>query len=350
MNDAPSADQRLQTISLLLLATIAVGFALYWLQSVLVPFVLSLFIALGLSPLISLLTRRLRLPHWLAVLVTLLFGIALMALVGFLITVSANRLAANASNYQSQVRALVNGFLQRFPLEQYGLNADEVVRLPLQAISTVAVSIANAVVSLVSQGSLVLIFLGFLLLGGSAGTSPDDGSASDSPAGGLWGEAESQVKRYIVFKFILSAITGVLVGSILAALRVELAMTFGLMAFLLNFIPSIGSIVATLLPLPVVLVSPEASWMTVILALAVPGVVQISIGNIVEPKLMGGGLDLHPVTVLLALMIWGTLWGIVGMLLATPITAVIKIICERSEVMRPVADLFAGRLDALRGG
>jgi len=340
VSDAPTADQRLQTVSLLLLATIAVAFALYWLQSVLVPFVLSLFIALGLSPLIALLTVRLRLPHWLAVLVTLLFAIALLALVGFLITISANRLAANAVTYQAEVRSLVNGFLQRFPLEEYGLNADEVVRLPLQAISTVAVSIANAIVTLVSQGAVVLVFLGFLLLGGSP---------RSEPVGGVWGEAESRVKRYIVFKFILSAITGVLVGTILALLGVELAMAFGLMAFLLNFIPSIGSIVATLLPLPMVLVSSDASWLTVVLALALPGAVQMTIGNVIEPKVMGGELDLHPVAILLALMIWGTLWGIVGMLLATPITAVMKIICERSEVMRPVADLLAGRLDALRG-
>ena len=88
--------------------------------------------------------------------------------------------------------------------------------------------------------------------------------------------------------------------------------------------------------------------MTVVLAIALPGAVQMSVGNIIEPKLMGEELDLHPVTILLALMIWGAIWGIVGMLLATPITAVMKILFERMELTRPVADLFAGRLDAFR--
>jgi len=119
------------------------------------------------------------------------------------------------------------------------------------------------------------------------------------------------------------------------------------MAFLLNFIPSIGSIVATLLPLPVVLVSPDVSGLTIILALVLPGAVQMFIGNVVEPKVMGDELDLHPVTILLSLMIWGAIWGIVGMLLATPIVAVMKIFFERSELTRPVADLLAGRLDRL---
>jgi AI-2 transport protein TqsA len=272
--------------------------------------------------------------------VTLLVAIAILVLVGFLITVSANRLAANAGTYQAQVRTLIDGFLERFPLEQYGVDPDEVVRLPLQAISTVAVNIANAIVTLVSQGSVVLVFLGFLLVGGAA---------RNEPLGGVWGEVESRIKRYIVFKFFLSAITGVLVGSILSVLGVELAMAFGLMAFLLNFIPSIGSIVATLLPLPVVLVMPEAGWGTVVLAIALPGAVQMTIGNVIEPNVMGGELDLHPITILLALMIWGALWGIVGMLLATPITAVMKMMFDRGELTRPIANLFAGRLDDLRG-
>lgn len=340
MTAPPTADERVRTISLLILAAVAVAFVLYWLQGVLVPFVLSLFIALGLSPLIDTLTGRYRLPRWLAVVVTLLIAVAMLGLVGFLITISANRLAANAGSYQQQVRLVIDGLLERIPLQAYGVDPDEVIRLPLQAISTVAVNIANAIVTLVSQGALVLIFLGFLLLGGSTRTEP---------VGGLWAEVESRVKRYIVFKFLLSAITGVVVGCILWLLGVELAMAFGLMAFLLNFIPSVGSIVATLLPLPVVLVSPDLTATTMVLAVALPGAVQIIIGNVVEPKVMGGGLDLHPITILMALMIWGALWGIVGMLLAAPITAVMKIMFARAELTRPVADLFAGRIDDFLG-
>lgn len=341
MTAAPSGYERAHTISLLILAAVAVAFVLYWLQAVLVPFVLSVFLALGLSPLIDALNRRAHVPRWLAVVVTLLIAIALLGLVAFLITISANRLAANAGSYQQQVRMVIDGFLERFPLQAYGVDPDEVIRLPLQAISTVAVSIANAIVTLVSQGALVLVFLGFLLLGGSTG---------NEPVGGLWGEVENRVKRYIVFKFLLSAITGVVVGFILWLLGVDLAMAFGLMAFLLNFIPSVGSIVATLLPLPVVLVSPDLTATTMVLAVALPGAVQLTIGNVVEPKVMGGGLDLHPITVLLALMIWGALWGIVGMLLAAPITAVMKIMFARAELTRPVANLFAGRFDDFRSG
>ena len=71
-------------------------------------------------------------------------------------------------------------------------------------------------------------------------------------------------------------------------------------------------------------------------------------GDFVDPKLMGQSLDLHPVSVLLALMVWGAVWGVIGMFLATPLTAIMKILFERSELTAPIADLMAGRLDALQ--
>ncbi len=115
------------------------------------------------------------------------------------------------------------------------------------------------------------------------------------------------------------------------------------MAFLLNFIPSIGSVVATLLPLPVALIQFDSGVMIALVVL-LPGVVQFTIGNIVEPLIMGEGLDLHPVVILMALVFWGLLWGVVGMLLAAPITAVLRIVFARLRITRPLADLMAGRL------
>jgi AI-2 transport protein TqsA len=168
------------------------------------------------------------------------------------------------------------------------------------------------------------------------------------PRGGVWGQVEARIKRYIVTKLVVSAATGLLVGIILTVLRIDLALVFGLFAFLLNFIPSVGSIISTLLPLPVVLMSPEISPLAAVLAIALPAAVQFAIGNVIEPKVMGGSLDLHPITILLALIVWGMLWGVVGMLLATPLTAVMKILFERMELTAPVAELLAGRLDALQ--
>ena len=155
---------------------------------------------------------------------------------------------------------------------------------------------------------------------------------------------------FVLAKVLLSVLTGVLAGVTLAILGVELAFVFGFFAFLLNFIPSLGSLIATLLPLPIVLLSPDLSTAVKVLAFVIPGSIQFVIGNIMEPKIMGSSLDLHPVTILTSLIFFGMLWGVVGMLLAAPITAVIKILCERLEITRPVAELLAGRFGAAPAG
>jgi AI-2 transport protein TqsA len=194
----------------------------------------------------------------------------------------------------------------------------------------------NAIVDLLSQGLIVMIYVFFLLAGGTA---------QGDLEGTVLGELSSSIKRYIVTQTILSGVTGLLVGSVLMTLGVDLALVFGLFAFLLNYIPSIGSIIATLLPVPVVLVSPEISGSVAMLAIGIPGAIQFTIGNIIAPRVLGSSLDLHPVTILLALMFWGALWGIVGMLLATPITAVLKMLADRFERTQPIGRIMAGTFE-----
>jgi predicted PurR-regulated permease PerM len=162
--------------------------------------------------------------------------------------------------------------------------------------------------------------------------------------GNGWSEIASKIQRYIVVKAVLSAATGLAVGTVLAVLGIDLAMVFGLMAFLLNFIPSIGSIVATLLPLPVVIFNPELGTTTAVLAIALPGLIQLVVGNVVDPLVMGEALDLHPVAIVLSLILWGMIWGVVGMLLAAPIAAILKLLLERLELTAPLGRLLAGRL------
>lgn len=123
---------------------------------------------------------------------------------------------------------------------------------------------------------------------------------------------------------------------------------FGLLTFLLNFIPTIGSIIATLLPLPIVLLQFDSpvKWLAVLL---IPAAIQGVVGNFIEPKLFSDSLDLHPASILLALTFWGIIWGPVGMFLAVPILVVMKIAMARIPATRPFAELLAGRLPLLGG-
>ena len=81
-----------------------------------------------------------------------------------------------------------------------------------------------------------------------------------------------------------------------------------------------------------------------VLVILIPGTIQMVLGNVIEPKVMGEGLNLHPVTILLALSFWGLIWGVVGMLLATPMTAVVRIVLMQFETLRPIGNLLAGHL------
>ena len=334
--------QRVQTTCLIIISTIAVAVAFQKLAPVLVPFVLAVFIALGMSLMIDLQMRYLRVPRLAALLIAIVVGLLILMMFGLLIMAAVEQLNANAGTYQEQIKSMLDRLAQTLPLDRFGieLKPDESLMslIPGSTVRDVLVGTSTAVMGIISQGVLVLIFVLFLL-GGQV--------VSRHPVGGMLGEAEAGIKQYIVTKILVSVITGVLVGLTLTLLGVKMALMFGLFAFLLNFIPSVGSVISTLLPLPVVLVSPELSPVAAVLAIAIPGGIQFVVGSVIEPKIMGKSLDLHPVVILMGLIFWGMLWGIVGMLLATPMTAVIKMFMSKRESTAPMARLLSGRLDVI---
>lgn len=337
MNPAQQ-EQRLQTVCLLILSSVAIAAALYWLRPVLVPFVLAVFIVYGLLPLVEFQVQRLRLPRPLAVGSTLVFGLVLMSGLGLLVSTSVGQLQASVQLYQEYIETLATRLSALLPVGHLLAEDNPLVQPSVANVGGFLLATANAIVGIVSQGVLVLVIVVYLLLGGVR---------QHGRAGETWAEVETRIEHYVVTKAVISLATGTLVGTSLAILGVELALVFGLLAFLLNFIPGVGSVIATLLPLPVVVVAPDISASTASLAILVPGLIQFTIGNVIEPRVMGEALDLHPIVILLTLIVWGMLWGVVGLLLATPMTASLKILFEKLEPLRPVAHVLAGRLDRL---
>ncbi|HDL18350.1 MAG TPA: AI-2E family transporter [Bacteroidetes bacterium] len=142
-------------------------------------------------------------------------------------------------------------------------------------------------------------------------------------------------------KTLISLATGLIATIILIVFGVDFAVVWGMLTFLLNYIPNIGSIIATAPPILVAFLQFDSFlrplWITVLLLL-----VQMAMGNIIEPKFMGKSLDLSPLVVILFLIFWGFLWGIVGMILAVPIAATIKIVTANFPALRPVSVLMSG--------
>ncbi|MFQ5876322.1 MAG: AI-2E family transporter [Acidobacteriota bacterium] len=324
----------LRTASLMILAAVAIAVALIYTRRVMIPFVLSIFIAYLVSPLVDMMQARLRMPRLLSVFFALLVVLALMTLLVLLITVSTKGLADSAHIYREKMAGLAQSAFSILDRLEIDLGQQPMIEgLKKLPVLSMLKSTAGTVVDLLSTGILVLVFVIYLLVGREPRRLRE----------GIYAEIDRKIRRYIVTKFATSALTGILVGVILALFGLDLALVFGVMAFFLNFIPGIGSIVSTLLPIPVAVVQFDSPW-TIVGVVALPGLVQMIVGNGIEPKLMGEGLELHPVTILLALVFWGLLWGPAGMLLAAPITAVLRLVLGRFETTRPAAELLAGRL------
>lgn len=322
-------ERRVQTVCLLLIAAIATGAALQALQDVMLPFALAMFLSIALAPIVDGLERKTRLPRPLAVGLTMLLGILLMAVLGGVVASSIKEYnvyftAGGDVTRQADAASLDGWLAERLP---------EAVRDSARGVSAklkaLIPSLVGALGTALSQGITVLVFLMFLLVEHGRSDGADK-------AGGMGSTVRNRTRQYISVKVATSAVTGLGVGLSLWAVGAPAPMLFGLLSFLLNFIPTIGSVVAVLLPLPLLLAT-GAAPVTIVLALLIPGAIQFVVGQIWENKLLGDAFDLRASVVLLALVFCGKIWGIVGMLLATPTTAVLKTLMEEWELTRPLA-------------
>jgi AI-2 transport protein TqsA len=184
-----------------------------------------------------------------------------------------------------------------------------------------------------SNTFLVVVFTLFLITGESM--SEEKHSVIE--------EIKTNAGKYIQAKLLTSGATALLSYIALVSFNVEMAFMFAILTFLLNFIPNIGSIIAVVLPLPIILLQFGIGFSFIFLAIALVGI-QVVIGNILEPKIMGESMGLHPVTILLFLTFWGFIWGVTGMFLSVPITATLKIIFSKFELTKPISELFSGKL------
>ncbi len=137
----------------------------------------------------------------------------------------------------------------------------------------------------------------------------------------------------------MSLLTGAISYAVLKALGVDFAETWALMIFLLNYIPSIGSVLGVLFPALLALVQFDTLWQFLIISVLLAGT-HIVIGNIIEPNLMGRTLNLSPFVVIASLAFWGMIWGIVGAFLSVPLTTTFVIACSHIRALRWVAILL----------
>jgi AI-2 transport protein TqsA len=320
--------------SLMIVAVVALAVSLIYTRDVMIPFVLAIFITAAVAPMVDVQVTSWNLPGWLAVLTTIVVVLAALALLGVVLILAVQALVRAAGEYSHQVVELTNTVLAK--LKEHNIQVDEasVTRDLEGRLPGIITQTAGTITTLVSHGFLVMLFVVFLLIG----RRPRHRQTT------IYTDIENTIRSYINTMTSLGAVTALLVGVVLWMLGLHMAWMFAFLVFLLSYIPNVGSIIATLLPLPVAITQFHSSPLIVVAAVALPGLIHTTVGNFIAPRMMGRGLELHPVTVLLSLAFWGLLWGIPGMVLAVPIVASLRIMLSRFDTTRSIADLLSGHL------
>ncbi len=329
--------QKMSAICLTIIAAGIITAGLIYTRALMIPLVIAIFFYTILAQMASLLHRKLSFPAWLAVTVSILFFALCFAGIIYFTVNSVGGFLKGAEVYRENLLATAADLVHK--LADKGIQLDQtsiITYLRELPLFDWFKNFGKQLFSLVSNVTLIILFIIFLLLGEKKALP----STSPNP---LVQEMLSNVSKYLSVKLVTSLITAVIVWIILAAFQVKLAFLFALLTFLLNFIPSIGSIVAVLLPAPVLFLQ-YGFGVNFFAVIGLMTAAQFTIGNLIEPRFLGDGMDLHPVVVIASLIFWGLVWGVPGAFLSVPITASIKIVLSKIKHTRPVAELLAGRL------
>jgi len=342
-------DTKLVVIFLAVLVFFAVGFMLHLLSAILLPLVVAFFLSMIFSPLVEKLRQR-KVPGAVSILLVLLLVSATLFLFSWIFYTSAQSFIAALPRYQVRLAQLQSGLLERLTAWLPAAFHDRLQHLEwgealdVSAMTGFAAVWIGSLFLVVNELFLVILYLVFLLIGSESFPQKLNRAFAQDGAdrlGAVMRNIELQVRKYLVMKTVVNLINGTLVTILLALCGVDFPLVWGFLTFLAHFIPQVGGVFSVALPAIFMLIQFEsAGWALLVAALNLA--VQFTVGNVVEPRMMGTSLDLSPLLVLLALIFWGWLWGAWGMVLAVPITSMIKIVCENIEPLRPVAILMSG--------
>ncbi|MBO7435038.1 AI-2E family transporter [bacterium] len=245
--------------------------------------------------------------------------------------------------YQDKLQLLIEKTAERFHY-----TGDATLRNLIRKINYTSMfsSLASALQDMTKNTFLVLIYVIFLFMEqANFGRKLElffSSVAPDRQLGRVMAEGISAMRKYIGVKTVASLVTALLSFLIMHCCHLDYAAFWALLIFLFNYIPSIGSIVATAIPAVLTLVQFESPLVPFICVAGGITAVQFLIGNILEPRFLGTSLNISPLVVLLSLAFWGAIWGIAGMLLCVPIMSIAIMLFAQFDATRPIAILLSG--------
>lgn len=305
-------------------------------SQIVVPFMLSVFIAIICAPLMSSLRHR-KVPTWLAIILVVMLILVGIGSLAVLVGASLDNFSSQLPSYKARFAEETSSLIQLMNSLGLQISYDQVKgyidpSALMQMVANALRGLGSALTNLI----LVVMIVIFILF--EAVELPKKLSVALNDASQSLQKFESfiqSVNRYLVIKTLVSILTGVLITLWLWVIGVDFPILWGVCAFLLNFVPNIGSIIAAV---PAVLLAfVQLGSLSAGLTAAGFLAVNLIIGNVIEPRYMGRGLGLSTLVVFLSLLLWGWVFGPVGMLLSIPLTIIMKLAFEAHPKMHWLA-------------
>lgn len=340
--ETPESDRR-RNGALAVLAVIATLGALKAAQVVVIPLFLAVFVAILVRPPLSFLRRFL--PRPIALMIVLVGLLSLIVGAWTFVAASVPAIAERAPEYYESFRHQFEAWMalaasRGLPVTSAMFGTEELFNWGLKVLTASLAPLATFM-----GVSLLISFLLVLLLMETDELRPKlEKGLGVERATALAGPVErvmAQFQRYFFTKTVISAATGLCTGLFTWALGIDFPYVWGTLAFLLNFIPNIGSITAVIPPVIIAVLQFSSVSMAAFTLVGLTAI-QLLIGNFIDPRVMGKSLSLSPFFLFASMVFWGWMWGIVGIFLAVPLTVLLRMLFEQYEPLRPVAVVMSG--------
>lgn len=329
----------------LLLAVIIVMLLLFA-ESLLIPFVLAILIWFVIRVFKSMLLRLPYIKKWPQWVLTTISSVVLLSLLGLMITmISSNiqQLSSSFPEYEKNIHVVAEKISVTFDIDLVDSITNAIKDFNFTNILS---SLFSALTSIFGNALLILVYLVFILLEETIFRHKLEAIYSSRESlertTSILNQIDSSISNYIAIKTITSVGTGFLSYWVLYFIGVDAPFFWAFIIFILNYIPNIGSLAATLFPTVFALLQ-FGDLTQPLLVLIIVGAIQLTIGSFIEPRIMGNTLNMSPLVVFLTLALWGTIWGIPGMLLSVPITVIIILILKEFPSTRGIASLLSRR-------
>ena len=317
-------------------------FILKELQSILLPFFVALIISFLFAPFYEFMKKK-KIPAFVAIIIIVLIILIIANLSSVFVYTSIVAFKNDVPKYVMKGQELINSSLKYFDNlgipQSYKDNMNIANFLNGEKIAGIITDLISGIAGLFTNFILILIYVIFLLTEfGSirrrilkAFSAEKSRKITEALTDILY-----DVRKYIVGKTLINFAHGVIIMVVFWMFGLDFAILWGLLTFILAYIPNIGAFIATILPFLTALLQYD-NFITPIILLVIMAVVGSVMGNVVEPKILGDKLNLSPILLLFSLLFWGYVWGIVGMILSVPVMSMIKIVLSKFESTRPIS-------------